>query len=81
MPASRLELAAGGDVLRSGAEENPMRPDDSKSFRSDWRFFTAIVICFAILITVAAALHADQRSTLLHLPSSAANGKPVVYGD
>jgi len=63
-----------------GVEENPMRPDDSKSFRSDWRFFTAIVICFAILVAVAAAFRADQASALLHLSSSMANGKPVANG-
>ena len=57
-----------------------MRPGDSKTFLSDWRFFTAIVICLAILVAVAAALHADQTSALLHLPGSLGNGKPAAIG-
>jgi hypothetical protein len=57
-----------------------MKPGNSKIFRSDWRFFTAIVICLAILVTVGAARHADQRSALLHLPGSLGNGKPVANG-
>jgi hypothetical protein len=57
-----------------------MRAGNSKTLRSDWRFFTAIVICLAILIAVAAARHADQRSALLHLPGSLGNAKPVTNG-
>jgi hypothetical protein len=78
MSAIGLEPAACGHVLRPGVEENPMRPGDSKTFRSDWRFFTAIVICLAILVAVAAALRADQTSALLHLPGSLADGKSVA---
>jgi hypothetical protein len=56
-------------------EENPVNPGASGTFRSDWRYFAALVICLAILVAVGAVMfRTNQKSALPHSPIGVVNG-------
>jgi hypothetical protein len=61
------------------AGERLMTPLDLRIQRSDWRFFAALSIVFAILVVVVAvSFHSDQRSASLHSPDSVVNFRPAA---
>jgi hypothetical protein len=54
-----------------------MSAEPSGTFRSDWRYFAALIICFAILVAVGAAMfHTNQSAASPHSPNDVVNGKP-----
>jgi hypothetical protein len=78
MSSTGAERPGHGSVLVTTAQENPVSPGASGTFRTDWRYFAALVICLAILVAVGAAMfHSNQNAALLHSPSSVVNSKPA----